>query len=133
MPKDSIDTNLIIRLITGAPTSQSHLAWQFLANSDSLHHLSIIALSETTYVLEKIYHYSRNSIITKLTDFLSTFDAVLEYDHTLINLTLPYYQAHPSLSFNDCLLAFDAELTHSEPLFTFDQKLSRQHPSAAHL
>ena len=64
---------------------------------------------------------------------ISVFDDVLNYNRGLFDLVLPYYESHPSLSFNDCMLAFYAELNHAEPLFTFDAKLAKQHPSAKKL
>ena len=55
---------------------------------------------------------------------------VLEYNYMMVSTALPYYLAHPKLSWADCALSVEAELKHREPLFIFDKKLANQLPQA---
>lgn len=101
-----------------------------LLESGSVHHISDLAISEVAYVLECHYGHTHQEVAALIGLFLKNYDEVLNYNRELFELVFPYYEEHPALSFNDCCLAFYAELGHAEPLFTFDQKLARQHPSA---
>ena len=132
MASDSLDTCLIISAVLGAPVEQRDAVWDLLESGD-IHHISDLAISETVYVLEYHYKQTRAEIIFGLENFLKTHDDVLNYNRNLFDLVFPYYAVHPALSFNDCCLAFYAELNNAEPLFTFDQKLAKTHPSAKSL
>lgn len=129
MISDSLDTCVIVSLALGEPANQRDAAWELLESGD-IHHVADLAISEAVYVLEYHYKQTREEIVRGLNNLFATHDDVLNYNHNLINLVFPYYTAHPSLSFNDCCLAFYAELNHAEPLFTFDKKLAKQHPTA---
>lgn len=128
MASDSLDTCLIISAVLGEPVEQRDAVWSLLESGD-MHHVSDLAISETVYVLEYHYRQTRAEIVFGLESFFKTHDDVLSYNKDLFALVFPYYAAHPALSFNDCCLAYYAEAGHAEPLFTFDQKLAKTHPS----
>lgn len=130
---DALDTNLIVHYIIGDVPSQRMAVAKLLAESNASHHIADLAVAEAVYVFEEHYEQERWVIVANLAKFFSVFDDVLNYNRELFDLVLPYYESHPSLSFNDCMLAFYAELNHAEPLFTFDAKLAKQHPSAKKL
>lgn len=132
MASDSIDTCVLISLLLGSPIEQRDAAWELLESGD-VHYIADMAISEAVYVLEYHYKQTRKEIVFGLQNLFSSHDSVLVYNHELLSLVLPYFVSHPALSFNDCCLAYYAELNHAEPLFTFDQKLARQHPSAKRL
>lgn len=89
-----------------------------------------IALSETVYVLEYVYEMSRAEIVDLLNFFLTRYADKIEYNRKLTTLVFPFYLEHPKLSYNDCCLAYGAEINGAEPLYTLDKKLATQHPSA---
>lgn len=129
MASDSLDTCVVVSLVLGEPMSQRDAAWEFLESGD-MHHIADLTISEAVYVLEYHYKQTREQITDEFNNFFSVHNDVLNYNRSLFNLVFPYYVSHPSLSFNDCCLAFYAELSHAEPLFTFDKKLAKQHPTA---
>ncbi|MBQ3348139.1 PIN domain-containing protein [Candidatus Saccharibacteria bacterium] len=129
---DSLDTCVLVSFITGTPPEQTEAVRKLLESGDT-HNIADLALSETAHVLESRYFSSHQDVAALLKLFLGRYDKVLNYNRALIELVLPYYESHPALSFNDCCLAFYAELGRAEPLFTFDAKLARQHPSAKRL
>ena len=130
MTSDSLDANLIIHFILGDIPAQRQKVLTLLITKNTIHHLSDLAISETVFVLEKIYQQTHSEIAQELSLFFETYGSALNYNRNLINLALPFSAAHPSLSFDDICLAFYSELNSAEPLFTFDEKLSHQHPSA---
>ena len=127
---DSLDTNLIVLFILKEPATQADKVWDLLSEAGERHHVADLAITEAVYVFEKHYGLTRVDIKHNLELFFRQFDDVLEYNRELFELALPYYVKHPALSFNDCCMAFYAELTHAELLFTFDKGLAKGHPSA---
>lgn len=130
MDTDSLDANLIIRFLTNDIPGQRDAVKDYLANSPKIHHISTVAISEIVYVLEKSYKRPRPVIGDLLLFFLTHYSDIIEYNHELIKKAFPLYLSHPKLSFNDCLLAAEAEAKSREPLITFDKKLAAQLPQA---
>ncbi|MBQ3306151.1 PIN domain-containing protein [Candidatus Saccharibacteria bacterium] len=126
----SLDTSILIRIITRGPYEQALAALNFLIKNDVIFHVSTLAISEAVYVLDTQYHYSRMQIIDGLNFFLTRFSDSAIYERYITERAFPFYLEHPKLSFNDCCLAAYAEVNHAEPLFTFDKKLANQSPSA---
>lgn len=129
---DSLDTSVILSVLIGEPAGQRDAAWELL-ESGSAHQIADLAISEAVYVLEYHYKQTRKEINFEFQNFFLAHGDVLNYNRALMELVFPYYVAHPALSFNDCCLAFYAELNHAEPLFTFDKKLASQHPGTKEL
>lgn len=127
---DSIDTNIVLRCILGDVPEQRLLAVDLLKSSNSLHYLSSQALLECVYVLEMVEEMTRQEVVDCLNFFLARFCDRIVYNRDLTAIAFPLYLAHPKLSWADCALAAEAELSHHEPLYTFDRKLASQLPQA---
>lgn len=130
MLSDSLDTNIIVHGIINDPSFQRKKIWDFLNNTKSKHRVFDIAISEAVYSLATSYGQTRVEIMNSLTLFFNQFEDKFEYNRTIIKIILPFWVEHPSLSFVDCYLSFQAELENAEPLMTLDKKLAKQHPSA---
>lgn len=130
MAISSLDTSIVIRILTDDLPEKRKQALELLSQPDHLFRLEDLAISEIIYVLTTVYEYSREDAINRLNLFLTRYSSNLIYSQTFFNTVFPFYLAHPKLSFNDCCLAAYAEMNHAEPLFTFDQKLAAQSPSA---
>ena len=130
MTTDSIDANVVLRIILGDVPEQRKLATQLLLRSRSVHYLSSQALFECIYVLEVAEGIPRREVVDLMNFFLTKFSDVLEYDRKMTAMAFPVYLSHPKLSWADCALAAEAEINHHEPLFTFDKKLANQLPQA---
>ncbi len=131
--KDSLDTNLIVHYIIGEPISQRRQVQLLLDEPNATHHISDLAIAEAIYVLSEHYEQTREQIVAELEMFFGRHNDVLNYNRGLFALVFPYFVSHPALSFNDCCMAFYAELNGAEPLWTFDKRLANQHPSAKKL
>ena len=127
---DSIDTNIVLRIILGDIPEQREIAKRILETPGSVHYLSDQALLECFYVLEVTLELPREEAVDLINLFLTRYDKIVIYNHDLTALAIPLYLAHPKLSWADCALAAEAELRHHEPLFTFDKKLASQLPQA---
>ena len=127
---DSIDTNIVLRIILNDIPEQRELATKFLRESEAVHFLSNQAILECIYVLEVADGLPREEVVNLLSFFLTRYDGIIVYDRKLVELAFPYYLKHPKLSWADCALAAEAEANHHEPLFTFDKKLASQLPQA---
>ena len=130
MSISSLDTSLVVRVITNDNPEKRLQALNLLTEEDHIFHFFLPALIETVYVLEKVYNYPREKLINRLNFFLARFSDNVIYDRHLTTLTFPLYLEHPQLSFNDCLLSACAEAGNAEPLYTFDQALAKKSPSA---
>lgn len=130
MTTDSIDTNIVLRCILGDVPVQRQKAARFLREENTVHYLSSQAILECVYVMEIALEMPREEVTDSLNFFLTRYSDTLEYDRSLTANIIPYYLAHPKLSWVDCALAAEAEYRHREPLFTFDRKLASQSPQA---
>src|SRR5262249_7414242 len=66
---DFIDTNLILRYLTGEPEDQFHLA-QALIESETILIVTDVVLVETAYTLRTLYGLSREHIVDTLVEFV---------------------------------------------------------------
>lgn len=128
--RDTLDTNLIVHYIIGDIPAQRIAVGKLLANPDAIHRIKDLTITEAVYVFETHYGQTRTEIANNLQAFLAKFDDVLDYNEALFLLVFPFYKRHSSLSFNDCVMAFYAQIDGTEPLLTFDKTLAKQHPSA---
>lgn len=127
----SLDTSVVIRVLTNDLPEKRRLALDFISKDDNIFRLSDLALSEIVYVLSSdLYKHPREAVVDKINFFLTRFCDNIIYNRDLTSHVFPFYLEHPKLSFNDCCLAYYAEASDAEPLYTFDTKLARQHPSA---
>ena len=130
MQSDSLDANLLVHFILDDVPGQRTLVTELLQTPNTIHYLNEIAISETIYVLERIYKQPRSRIINEVNMFLTHYCDEIIYNRSLTMIAFPLYLEHHDLSFNDCLLSAHAKIDHAEPLYTFDQALAKKSPSA---
>lgn len=123
---ESLDTNIIMRLILGDVPHQCEKILDLFMRRGYTYHISDLAITETVYNLQK--SYSRPDIIKALQKILELPN--INANFNLFQQVLPMYIEHPNLSFNDCCLSVYAALNESEPLWTFDRDLAKQSPTA---
>jgi len=128
--ESSLDTNILMRYIWNDIPSQCDKIKKLFASSDETFRISDMVIAEVVHNLQS-WKVRRSSIVDSIN---SIFDLPNIVPNKFITDTvLPFYESHPALSFVDCYSAFEAEKFHAEPLYTFDQKLAAQHPSAKRL
>ncbi|MGH9693758.1 MAG: PIN domain-containing protein [Bryobacteraceae bacterium] len=117
----AVDTNVLVRLIARNDARQAASADAFVERGAWV---SILALTETTWVLAAVYERSAAELATAIEMLLKHKDLTLQ-DSDVVAMALDLYRSHPSLGFSDCLMLEIARKAGHLPLGTFDRKLAR--------
>ena len=126
--RESLDTNIIVRLIMKDAPEQCLKIQDMLMRQGVRYEVADLAVTETVYVLQTWYNWTRHGIVDALTSVLEDFG--LNYNRALFEQVFPMYLECPKLSFNDCCLAGYAMLNQAEPLWTFDKALAKESGTA---
>ncbi len=117
-----LDTNVLVRHITGEPPDQALQATRYLRQADQLL-LPDLILAEVAYVLESFYRMPRGEAADALRASL-TFPAVRVTDRVLLLRTIELYE-FPRLDFADAYLVASAESTGVNAIASFDRDIDR--------
>ena len=117
----AVDTNVVVRLLTGDDASQTEAASRFIEKGAWV---SILALAETTWVLRTWYQRSAAEIADAIETLLGNTDLTFQ-DSDIVAAALDLFRSRPSLGFSDCLMLHIARKAGHLPLGTFDRALGR--------
>ena len=117
----SIDTKVLVRLVTGDEPDQVALAEEFIAAGAWV---SLLVLAETVWVLDTVYERTPAQILQSIQMLLDHRDLTLQ-DPDVVMAALEHYRNRPSLGFSDCLVLEIARKAGHIPLGTFDRKLGK--------
>jgi predicted nucleic acid-binding protein len=117
-----IDTNVLIRHLTGDPPDLAARATRYLATADELL-LPDLILAEVAYVLESFYEAPRAQVATTLRSVLA-FPAIRVLDADLLQRAVEVYEVH-RLDFADAYLVASAERTGVSAIASFDRSIDR--------
>jgi predicted nucleic-acid-binding protein len=120
--KALLDTNVLIRHMTGAPTDQARGATSLLAGRDRLLLVDLV-VAEAVYVLESVYGLGRESIAGLLRSVLA-MPAIEVMDSTLVLRALDVYEVD-RLDFADAYLVASAEISGVGCVASFDRAIDR--------
>lgn len=125
--KESLDTNMILRLMLNDVPEQRAAVVELLCRPDTAYHIADLAITEAVFVMQK-YGKTRSEIVQYFEGLLKRMNIIT--NHVLFERVFPMYLACPRLSFNDCCLAGYAALNQAEPLWTFDKALAKESGTA---
>ena len=117
-----IDTNVLIRHLTGDPPDLAARATQFISEAEELL-LADLIVAEVVYVLESFYEVSRQRIATSMRSLL-TLNSVVVVDVALLLRSIEIYE-HDRLDFAEAYLVACAESTGVRRVASFDRSLDR--------
>jgi predicted nucleic acid-binding protein len=117
-----IDTNVLIRHLTGDQPELAARATRYLANAEDLL-LPDLILAEIAYVLESFYETPRAQVATTLRAVLA-FPAIRVLDADLLQRAVEVYEIH-RLDFADAYLVATAERTGVGVIASFDRSIDR--------
>jgi predicted nucleic acid-binding protein len=117
-----IDTNVLIRHLTGDPPAQAAKATRYLGRSEELL-LSDLILAEVAYVLESFYEAPRVQVAETLRAVLG-FPAIRVVDAELLQRAVEVYDVH-RLDFADAYLVACAERAGIGVIASFDRSIDR--------
>jgi predicted nucleic acid-binding protein len=117
-----IDTNVLIRHLTGDPPGQAARATHLLSQADELL-LPDLIVAEVVYVLEAFYEVPR-SRVAELVRAVIAFPPVVVPDAALLLRTLEVYELH-RLDVADAYLVAQAETSGVNAVVSFDKAIER--------
>ncbi|HLA17113.1 MAG TPA: type II toxin-antitoxin system VapC family toxin [Candidatus Limnocylindrales bacterium] len=117
-----VDTNVLIRHLTGDPPEMASRATRYLETADELL-LPDLMFAEVAYVLESFYETPRAQVATTLRAVLA-FPAIRVVDADLLQRAVEVYEVH-RLDFADAFLVASAERTGIGVIASFDRTVDR--------
>lgn len=117
-----VDTNVLIRHLTGDPTDMARRASRFLAVTEPLF-LTDLIVAEVVYVLESVYAVARDEVGQLMRDIV-TSDRIRLADLPMLLRAIEIYQ-FDRLSFADAYLVACAERSGDGKVVSFDKDISR--------
>jgi predicted nucleic acid-binding protein len=117
-----VDTNVLIRHLTGDPPELAARATRYMAAADELL-LPDLILAEVAYVLESFYEVPRTQVATTLRAVLA-FPAIRVIDADLLQRAVEVYEIH-RLDFAEAYLVASAERTGVGVIASFDRSIDR--------
>jgi predicted nucleic acid-binding protein len=117
-----LDTNVLIRHLTGIPRDQARRATAFLAGAEQLRLVDLV-VAEAVYVLRSVYDAPRDQIAALLRAVIA-YPSVVVDDVGVLLRTLALYQVE-RLDFVDAYLVAVAESTGIGAVASFDRTIDR--------
>lgn len=117
-----VDTNVLIRHLTGDPPDMAARATAFLAAADELL-LPDLIVAEVVYVLESFYSVPPEDVATLVRSVIA-FAPIRTIDPGLLLRTLEVYETH-RIDFAEAYLVASAETAGIEDIVSFDRSIDR--------
>jgi len=117
-----LDTNVLIRHLTGDPPGQARRATAFLERAEELLVPDLI-VAEVVYVLESFYEVKRQRV-AELVRAVIGFPAIVVVDEPLLLRALEVYEVD-RLDFAEAYLVASAEASGVETIASFDRTIDR--------
>ena len=117
-----LDTNILIRHLTGDPPDLAARSTAYLASAEELFVPDLI-VAETIYVLESFYELPR-ARVAMLARSVVDFPAIMVVDSGLIHRAVELYEQE-RLDFAEAYLVACAERTGVEEVASFDRSIDR--------
>lgn len=117
-----VDTNILVRHLTGDPPEQARRATAFLAEAQELLLTDLVA-AELVYVLESFYEVDRARVAELLRAILA-FASIVALDAALLLRALELYEVD-RLDFAEAYLVASAEASGVGAVASFDRSIDR--------
>ena len=117
-----VDTNVLIRHLTGDPPGQAAQATRLLSQAGQLL-LPDLIVAEVVYVLESFYEVPRTRV-AELVRAIIAFPAIEVADEPALLRAVEVYEVH-RLDFADAYLVAEAEISGVNAVASFDKAIER--------
>ena len=119
-----VDSNVLVRHLTGDPPEQARRATAFLRSGERLILVDLV-LAEVVYVLESVYEVGREPPrVAELVRAILAFPDLAVADEALLLWTLELYELH-RVHFAEAYLAACAEISGVGAVASFDRDRDR--------
>lgn len=119
----AVDTNVLVRALTGDDPAQSPAAIDFIRASGPAW-VSHVVLVETVWVLDAVYGCGKAKLVEALGRVLDNKDLALE-DPAVVRAALGLFRSKGRIGFSDCMVLERARSAGHLPLATFDKSLGK--------
>ncbi len=117
-----LDTNVLVRHLTGDPPDQAARAGRYLAESKAML-LPDLIVAELVYVLESVYEAPRAQVARAVRSILA-FEEIHAVDEALLLRAVEVYE-FDRLDFAEAYLIATAERTDVRAIASFDRSIDR--------
>jgi predicted nucleic acid-binding protein len=117
-----IDTNILVRHLTGDPPDMAQRATRYLALEHDLLVVDLV-VAETVYVLESFYEAPRSQVAEAIRSLIA-FDSIVCVDPALLLRAVEVYETD-RLDFAEAYLVACAETTEVGRVASFDRAVDR--------
>jgi predicted nucleic-acid-binding protein len=117
-----VDTNVLVRHLTGDPSPMASAATAYLAREPELL-LTDLVVAETIYVLESYYEVAREQIAEAIRSLVA-LDSLVSVDPALLLRAMEVYEVD-RLDFAESYLVAGAESTGVGRIASFDHSIDR--------
>ena len=117
-----VDTNVLVRHLTGDPPAMAARATAYLASEEELLVADVI-VAEAVYVLESFYEAPRHQVAESMQSLLA-FDSVVTLDAAMLLRALEVYEVD-RLDFAEAYLVASAERNGVGRVASFDPAIDR--------
>lgn len=117
-----VDTNIIVRHLTGDPPAMATRATAYLTMASELF-LADLIVAETIYVLESFYKTPRDQVATSMRSLVA-LRSVITVDPALLLRALEVYETD-RLDFSEACLVALAESSGVNRIASFDRSIDR--------
>lgn len=117
-----VDTNILVRHLTGDPPAMVKRATAFLADQPELY-LADLIVAETVYVLESFYKAPRDQVATAMRSLIA-LRSMITVDPALLLRAIEVYDVE-RLDFAEAYLVACAESAGVSSIASFDEAIDR--------
>jgi predicted nucleic acid-binding protein len=117
-----VETNILVRHLTGEPPAMAARATAYLASADELF-LADLSVAETVYVLESFYEVPRPEVAVAMRSLIA-FNLIVTVDPALLLRAIEVYEID-RLDFAEAYLVACAESTGVGSVASFDKSIDR--------
>jgi predicted nucleic-acid-binding protein len=117
-----VDTNILVRHLTGDPPAMAKRATVFLSSQPELY-LADLIVAETVYVLESFYKAPRDQVATAMRSLIS-MRSMITVDPALLLRSIEVYEVD-RLDFAEAYLVACAETAGVGTIASFDKAIDR--------
>ena len=117
-----VDTNILVRHLTGDPPPMAKRATDFLASRSELY-LADLVVAETVYVIESFYKAPRDQVATAMRSLIS-MRSMITVDPALLLRAIEVYEVD-RLDFAEAYLVACAESSGIGAIASFDKTIDR--------
>jgi len=122
---DYLDTSIIIGYLSQDPPERGRLASALIDSNQRLH-LSVVALSETAFVLERTLRVPREEVVDSLMHFVRLDNiTVVDVDSNYLHEALMMCRPSRRVSFADALIWAVARSRGGRSIYSFDRRFPK--------